>query len=176
MLLATSLQFSNDPTALAEWFLASLALIAIVTAIYVFVLNKSPPPQGETVLKTELQVAQPPQVTDAAPLIQKAGEALKSNDLKTAVEDSVQAVSVLLGNVLASSSGQQISSASISDLAYLVQTRAKSAPQIAQPVYQLNSLRLRAIPGQPVDSKEATWAVSFAQWLAQSVQSDEIKL
>ena len=170
------LQTGNDPIALAEWFVASLLLVIVVTLIYVFVLNKSPPPEGITVSKVESMQSQALGQEDPHPTLQQAENALQSNDYKGAVEYSVQAVGLCLNGLVKSSFGKEISNASISDLAYLVETKATSAPQIAQPIYQLNSLRLRVLQGQPVEQQEASWGVSLATWLVSSVESQQIKL
>ena len=50
-LFSNYLQIGNDPLALVEWFVASFALIIAVTLVYIFVLNKSPPPEGLTEAK-----------------------------------------------------------------------------------------------------------------------------
>ena len=82
--------------ALAEWFVASVALLLVVTLIYVFVLNKSPPPEGITQAKFE----SPSVVSDPALVISAAQDALKSGDGRKAVELSVKAVSLSLTSLL----------------------------------------------------------------------------
>lgn len=170
--LSSALQFPNDPVALGEWFLFSIALVVIVTLIYIFVLNKTPTPQGLTVAR--LEEAQ--RAVDPNPFLQQAAQALQSNDLKGAVENSVRAVSLELVEILRGAGITDVSSMSISDMAYLVQTRASSAPQIAQPVYQLNTLRLKAIQNQTIEQQEANWSVSFANWFVHQIESEQVKL
>lgn len=170
---------SIDPVLLLEWFAASLVLVIVVTLIYVFVLNKSPPPEGLTVAKAEQQQQQSTQViestTDPSSALAQADAALRVNNLNLAVEYSVQAVSLCLTGLILRSSGLVAPNMGISDLAYLAQSRAKSAPQFAEPVYQLNNLRLRVAQSQLITAQEASWAVSFANWLAQVCSSDQIK-
>ncbi len=175
-MLSPVLQFPNDPVALGEWFLFSIALVVIVTLIYVYVLNRTPAPQGITVAKLEQAQVENQRTTDPNPLLQHASQSLQSGDLKGAVESSVQAVSLVLTEILHSSGTPSVSFMSISDMAYLVQTRAKSAPQIAQPVYQLNTLRLKAVQNQTIEQQEAAWSVSLANWLVHQIQSEQVKL
>jgi hypothetical protein len=170
------LQFPNDPVALGEWFLLSVALVVVVTAIYVFVLNKTPEPAGPTVAKLEQPQIATLRTMDPHQALEQAAQTLQAGDIKNAVESSVRAVSFTLGNLLLASGTQDISAMSISDMAYLVQTRAKSAPQIAQPVYQLNTLRLKSVQTQVVSQQEAAWAVSFAHWLVNQVETGQVKL
>ena len=174
--LFSALQFPNDPVALGEWFLFSIALVVIVTLIYIFVLNKTPTPQGVTVAKLEEAQAEAQKTVDPNPFLQQAAQALQANDLKGAVENSVRAVSLDLVEILRGAGISDVSSMSISDMAYLVQTRATSAPQIAQPVYQLNTLRLKAIQNQTIEQQEAAWSVSFANWFVHQIESEQVKL
>ncbi len=169
------MQFPNDPVALTEWFLFSVAIVVIVTLVYVYVLNRTPVPQGLTVAKIEQAQADSQQKLDPHTSLQQASQTLQSGDLKGAVESSVRAVSIALSNLLVSSGTPDLSAMSISDMAYLVQTKAKSAPQIAQPVYQLNTLRLKAVQNQPVDQQEAAWAVSLANWLVNQTETEQVK-
>jgi hypothetical protein len=180
------LQFQNNPVALLEWFAASVAIVVVVTLIYVYVLNKSPPPEGEmTVSKVEQKSTQVAElVLDPGSLLMKAEAALKSDRFREAVEFSAQVVSLcltkLIQNNLADSSqvlGSQplATGIGISDMAYLVQSRAKSSPRFAEQVYQLSNLRLMAIQDQTVDQERAIWAFSFANWLYQIIESGQIK-
>jgi hypothetical protein len=169
------LQFPNDPIALLEWFAASVVLVIVVTLLYVYVLSRSPPPEGSIVSKM-VQSSQSPQTPlDPVVLLLKADTALKSNNLAEAVESSAEAVSSCLSEVIQRNSGQVSPGMGISDLAYLIQTKAKSSPQIAEPVYELNSLRLKVARNEAVDFQLASWAVSFANWLYQVVQEGQIK-
>ncbi len=170
------LQFPNDPVALSEWFLFSVALVVIVTILYVYILNRTPAPEGLTVAKLEQSQSDTQKTLDPHPALQQASQSLQSGNLKGAVESSVRAVSLALGNILVGSGTQDLSAMSISDMAYLVQTRAKSSPQIAQPVYQLNTLRLKAVQNQVVDQQEAAWAVSLANWLVNQTETQQVKL
>ena len=61
---------------LAEWFVASVALLLVVTLIYIFVLNKSPPPEGITQSRTESSSV----LGDPAPIISAAQDALRNGD------------------------------------------------------------------------------------------------
>jgi hypothetical protein len=179
-------QFQNNPIALLEWFAASVAIVVVVTLIYVFVLNRSQPPEGTVVSKTENQPL--PQATnpvvEPSELLTKANTALKENRLGEAVEISAGVVSVCLTlfiqrieTVESQESRRQLTAMGLgmSDLAYLIQKRAKSSPQFAEMVYQLNMLRLRALQNQMHDQQQANWAVSFATWFDQIVRTDQIK-
>ena len=169
------LQFPNDPVALIEWLAASVILVIVVTLVYVYLLSRSPPPEGNTISKLE-QSTQTTQVTpDSSILLLRADTALKNNNLDEAVESSAEAVSLCLTELLRRTTEQVSPGMGVSDLAYLVQTKAKSALQIAETVYQLNSLRLKVAQNQPIDLQQASWAVSFANWLCQVVQADQIK-
>ncbi|MHB1908976.1 MAG: hypothetical protein ACYCQJ_08930 [Nitrososphaerales archaeon] len=169
------LQFANDPVSLAEWFIASLIIVAVVTFFYLRVLNKSPPPEGQTVAKLEQTNMINEQFLDPLPLINSAEQALASNMLVPAVENSAQAATLCLYNLANGNIDHVSKTMGLSDLAYLVQSKAKTSPQIAEPSYQLNSLRLRALQNQIIDQKEASWALSFAKWLIQAVQENQVK-
>ncbi len=173
-LLFPFLQFGNAPAALAEWFIASVVLVAIVTLIYVSVLARSPPPEGATVAKLEKEQGRAVESLDPHPYVLEADQALKSNNLGAAVESSAKAISISLTGVLSNQFGSSAPTMGISDAAYLVQTKARNAPQIAQPVYQLNTLRLQALQGQPISGEQASWAVSLARWIVQAVDSGQI--
>ncbi len=167
---------------LLEWFLASIVLVIVVTLVYVFVLGKSPPPEGVTVAKVEEQQQQQTQASqllqsapDVNSALTQAEASLRANNYAATVEYSTQAISESLKTLIQRSSGQVPENMGIADLAYLVQSRAKSAPQFAEPTYRLNNLRLRAVQNQAITLEEANWAVSFAKWLAQVCSSDQIK-
>ncbi|MDH2902074.1 MAG: hypothetical protein PXY39_13980 [archaeon] len=169
------LQFPNDPVALMEWFAASVILVLLVTLVYVYILSRSPPPEGNTVSKLEQSIETTQVTPDPSVLLLRADTALKNNGFGEAVESSAEAVGLCLTQLVRRASGQVSPGMGVSDLAYLVQTKAKSAPQIAETVYQLNSLRLKVAQNQPVDLQQASWAVSFANWLYQVVQTEQIK-
>ena len=157
---------------LAMWFVASVALVAVVTLVYVFVLNKSPPPDTLTVAKIdssrEVALSSGP---DA--ILAEARTSLEGGNLTTSVEQSVRAVELVLRGVLGSS-GNVPEAMSISDLAYLIQTRAKTPTDISQPAYQLNLLRLKILQGQSPTSEEADWAFRTASWLMELSRSNQI--
>jgi hypothetical protein len=162
----------NTAASLAVWFVASVALVLVVTLVYVFVLNKSPPPPTLTVEKIEqyqsAQVSIEPEV-----LLSKAREALGRGDISGSIELAVDAAGVILSSLLGRS-GNAHSNLGLSDMAYIVQTKARSSPDISQPVYQLNLLRLEALRGENVTPEQADWAINTATWLAQIAQSDQI--
>jgi HEPN domain-containing protein len=174
---------SINPALILEWFVASIVLVTVVTLVYVFVLSKSPPPEGVTVAKVEeqqqlTQASTSTQIQPAADVnsaLTQADASLRANNYGVTVEYSTQAVSESLKTLIQRSSGQVPQNMGMSDLAYLIQSRAKSAPQFAEPTYRLNNLRLRAVQNQAVTPEEANWAVSFAKWLAQVCSSDQIK-
>ncbi len=163
------LQFGNNLVNLVEWFIASIAFIVVVTLIYVFVLNKSPPPEGFTQAKLEISSVS----TDQGSNISAARDALKNADYRKAVELSVKAVRGSLAMLL-SGSGVNLSSLNVSDMAFLVQSKAKS-PDITQPIYQLNMLNLKAAQSQSITIQEAEWAVNTSDWLAQLVSTQQIR-
>ena len=169
------LQFANDPISLAEWFIVSVIIIAVVTFFYLRVLNNSPPPEGQTVAKLEQTNTANEQSLDPLPLINRAEQALASNMLVAAVENSADAATLCLYNLAMGNIDHVSKTMGLSDLAYLVQSKAKNSPQIAEPSYQLSSLRLRALQNQIIDQKEASWALSFAKWLIQAVQENQVK-
>ena len=82
------LQIGGTNLDLIEWFLASAALVVVITLVYVFVLGRSPPPEGPTEAKLEMQT-QPIQTVDVSPIIAEARSALSNSDFKKAVELSV---------------------------------------------------------------------------------------
>jgi hypothetical protein len=178
-------QFPNDPIALLEWFAASVVLVIVVTLVYVYVLNKSPPPQGETVSKMERSTRSTQLVLDPDALLLKADAAVKSSKFAEAVEFSARAVGLCLTQIIQRNFAKEqvggsrpqlvTSGMGIADLAYLVQTRAKSAPRFAETVYELNNLRLKAARNQTIDLQQAIWAFSVASSFCQLAQSDKIK-
>jgi hypothetical protein len=168
------IQFGNDPVALAEWFIASLVLVIVVTLIYVLVLNKSPPPEGITLAKTEQQAAIASAAIDPHPVLYEADQDLKSNNLNGAIDASVRTIFLAFRNVLGGQAGTE--GMGISDSAYIIQTKGKNANQIAQPVYQLNNLRLQSLQGQPVTLEQASWAVNLARWVVDAIDSGQITL
>ena len=166
------LQTGNNPVALAEWFVASIALIIVVTLVYIFVLNRSPPPEGVTQAKVESShdiVTQP----DAGALLLEAQNSLKVGNTNATLELSVRAASAMLGSVL-SSMGINSSNMNITDMAYLVQGRSPASPDITQPLYQLNLLRLRSAQSQPMSPQEAEWSVNVVTWLSQLIANRQI--
>jgi hypothetical protein len=169
------LQFNNNPFALGEWFLFSVALVLVVTLVYLLVLHRSPPPEGLTMSKLEESNSLQTRAGALQPLAQ-AESFLAANNINGAVQSSVITVSVALKSLLGSQVGTEGDTLGISDAAYLVQSKAASAPQIVQSVYQLNNLNLQTLRGQPVSQAEAAWAVSFAKWLVQAIESNQIKL
>jgi hypothetical protein len=169
-------QFPNDPVALGEWFVASVALVVVVTLVYIFVLNRRAPP-AEVTSATAQQVTQPQVASapaDPSTSLTMAQQALQSGDNVRAVEYSVQTVESLLEGV-ARGSGAEPKYMNITDLAYLIQARSpSSSPQFAPSVYQLNSLRLKALQGQVVTQQEASWAVQLAAWVGQLTSSGRV--
>ncbi len=165
------LQFGNNPVALAEWFVASAALILLVTMVYIFILNKSPPPETMTQMKLETLSLS----SDPAPILTSAQDALKTGDTKKTIEQAVKAVRTLLANLLRGT-GADLQNMNVSDMAYLVQTKATRAPDITQPIYQLNLLNLKAAQSQPINLQEAEWSVNTANWLSQLISAQQISL
>jgi hypothetical protein len=168
-------QFPNDPVAFLEWFAATVVIVILVTLLYHYVLGRSPPPEGGKVIRTENSNETFQVSTNGFALIQRADSALKSNDLSEAIEYSAEAVSTCLADLVKRKMGQAYPGMGASDLAYLVQAKAKSAPQLAEAVNQINNLRLKVAQNQPIDFQQASWAVSFAIWLNQIVIGDLIK-
>lgn len=172
MFASSFLQGGNDPAALAEWFVASIALVIAVTLVYMFVLNRSPPPEGLTEAKVEImqrnQIA-----SDPGTFLSEAQSALKTGDAGKTVELSVRSASIVLSSVI-ERLGINPTNMNISDMAYLIQTKATTAPDITQTLYQLNLLRLRVSQAQSITLQEAEWAVNVAAWLMQLVSSQQI--
>ncbi len=166
------MQIGNDPLALVEWFVASLALIIVVTLVYVFVLNKSPPPEGTTEAKLE-QIESVSSGGDASLPLTEAGSALNAGDHNRAVELAVKATALTLGNILRTKNVDH-PDMNISDMAYLVQSKSQGSIDITQPVYQLNLLHLKIAQSQPVSPQEAEWAVHTARWVTQLAMNSQI--
>jgi len=159
------LQSGNDPVALIEWFVASVSIIVVVTLLYVFVLGKSPPPEGLTEARLEMQTEQNKMV-DSSSILTEARSALTSGDLRKTVELSVKATSLILSRIL-SSQGVDPSEMNVSDMAYIVQTKSQGSADITQPIYQLNLLHLKAAKGEPITAQEAEWSINTAAWVSQ---------
>ena len=164
----------TDQAALAEWFVVTIAIVVVVTLLYVLVLNKAPPPPGVTVAKLEQQQATT-EAPDGSAILSQAHSALLGGDYANALYIACRSVSATLGGLLRNR-GIRSEGMNVADLAYLVQSKASSAPLISEPCYHLNSLRLKAAQGQPITQQEAEWAVSIASWMIQAVQNQQIVL
>jgi hypothetical protein len=160
----TFLQAGNGYVDLTEWFIASVALVVVVTLLYVFVLNKSPPPEGLTEAKLEMQ-GQQDQSVDVSSILSEATSALANSNLKKAVELSVKATSQILSRIL-TKRGADPSNMNCSDMAYIIQTKSPGSPDLTQPAYQLNLLHLKVERGEPITQQEADWSISTARWFA----------
>jgi hypothetical protein len=171
--LVGSMLQAGIESSLAFWFIASVALVVLVTLIYVFFLSKSPPPPGMTVEKVE--AAQRLQGTEPDALITKARDAIAIGNVNQSIEFSTNAIGMILSFLL-ERAGIPNASLGLSDMAYLVQTKAKASPDISQPVYQLNLLRLKSLQGENVTAEQADWAINAATWLAQLAHSEQIVL
>jgi hypothetical protein len=159
------LQTGNDPIALVEWFVASVAIVIVVTLLYVFVLGKSPPPEGLTEAKLEMQTEQNSMI-DNSSLLTDARTALTDGDLKKTVELSVRTTSVVLSRLLRVQ-GVDPSNMNVSDMAYIFQTKSPGRADITQPIYQLNLLHLKAAKGEPISAQEAEWSINTAVWVSE---------
>ncbi|MGI0090923.1 MAG: hypothetical protein ACREBS_04370 [Nitrososphaerales archaeon] len=168
----SNLVVGNAPVAFLEWFAASVALVIIVTLIYVFVLNRSPPPEGLTQAKLE-NVRGALGSSDPSLFISDAENAVKTGDNGRAVELAVGAARALLVSIV-EKLGIRSNNMNISDMAYLVQSKAARSPDITQPMYQLNLMHLKAAQLQPVTAEEAQWAISTSSWLSQLVSAHQI--
>jgi len=164
-LLSIYLLTGNDPLALAEWFIASVAIIIAVTLVYVYVLQKSPPPDGLTEAKLESQTEQN-SLLDNSSTLSDAQNELSRGDLRKTVELSVRAASMVLSRILRLQ-GVDPSNMNVSDMAYIIQTRSLGSADITQPIYQLNLLHLKAAKGEAVTTQEAEWSINTAAWLSQ---------
>ncbi len=149
---------------LVEWFVASVALVVVVTLLYVYVLGRSPPPEGLTEAKLEMQEQQIVAI-DVSPIISEANLALSKGDLRQAVELSVRAVSLTLSQILRAK-GADPANMNVSDMAYIIQSRSPGSPDITQPAYQLNLLHLKIERGESVTPQEAEWSLNTASWFA----------
>lgn len=166
------LQTGNNLIALSEWFVASVALIVVVTLVYKYILNKSPPPEGITQYKVESNIDTTTQ-SDASTTLLEAQNLLKAGNYAETVESAVKAVSEMLASAL-SSLGAKSANMNISDMAYLIQSRSPGSVDITQPLYQLNLLRLRSAQSQPISPQEAEWTVNVAIWLSQLISTKRI--
>ncbi len=166
------LQTGNNLLALSEWFAASVALIIVVTLAYKYILNKSPPPEGITQYKVESSI-ESTSLPDPTALLLEAQNHLKSSNYTETVESAVKAVSEMLASAL-SSLGVKSANMNISDMAYLIQSRSPGSPDITQPIYQLNLLRLRSAQSQPISPQEAEWTINIAIWLSQLISTRKI--
>ena len=128
---AVYLVVSNDTVALLEWFVASVALVMIVTLVYILLLNKSPPPEGPTQAKLE-SVQNQSRSGYPDLIISDAENAIKNGDNGKAVELAVDAARASLMFLMARI-GVKPSNMNISDMAYLVQSKASKSPDITQP-------------------------------------------
>jgi hypothetical protein len=161
------LQSGNNALDLVEWFLASVGLVVAVTLVYVFILSKSTAPPTMTVAKVEEAAGPGENLAGVQVAIQKTGQALQAHDFRGVVEESAEAVSIVLRRAAQVILGRDLEGAGIADLAYIIQSKSKTPINIAEPTYQLNNLRLRAIQDQPIQEQEATWAASFSKWLVE---------
>ena len=164
------LQFGNNIIDLVEWFIASAAIIVVVSLVYVFILNKSPPPEGLTEAKLEQAYSTP---VPRANLV-SAQDALGRGDNARAVQIAVGVVSESLASLL-TRARVDTSDMNVSDMAYLVQSKGGGTTDITQPIYQLNMLHLKAVQLQPISQQEADWAINTANWISQLISSQQIR-
>jgi len=172
MLHFSFLQTGTSAVELIEWFIASVALVVVVTLLYVFVLGKSPPPEGLTEAKLEMQVQQN-EALDLSPILVEAQGAISISNFKKAIELSVRAVSLTLSRTLVSK-GADPANMNVSDMAYIIQTKSPGAPDITQPAYQLSLLHLKVEKGEPVTQQEADWSLSTANWFLGLVANSQL--
>ncbi len=132
-ILSSYLQTGIDALDLIEWFVASAALVIVVTLIYIFVLGRAPPPEGLTEAKSEMQ-NQKIESVDVTAIISEARMALANSDLKKTVELSVKATISTLSRIL-TMKGVDPSHMNISDMAYIIQSKSPGMPDITQPAY-----------------------------------------
>lgn len=165
------LQIGTSISSLLYWFVASVALVIAVTLVYVFILGKSPPPETTTQTKVE----QNQRLEETSSVLTSANAALNSADYKRTIELSAKVVAISLSGLLVKT-GLNLANMNISDMAYLVQTKAPQSQDITQHVYNLNLLHLRAAQGQQITSHEAEWAVSTASWLVRITQTGQVTL
>ena len=176
MLSLSQIAFTGtDQAALAEWFVASVVLVVIVTFLYVYVLNRSPPPEGVTVAKLEQkQDQQVSETSNGSTILSQTHSSMLGGDYSIAVDLACRSATITLSSVLRATSGSP-EGMNVSDLAYLIQSKATSCPAISESCYQLNLLRLKAAQGQRITQQEAEWAVSVASWLIQLVDDHQIE-
>ena len=171
-IISAFLQTVTDALDFVEWFVASSALVIVVTLIYVFVLGRSPPPEGLTEAKFEMQ-NQKIESIDVSAIISEAHAALTNSDFKKAIELSVKATISTLSRIL-TSRGLDPSHMNISDMAYIIQSKSPGMPDITQPAYQLNLLHLKIEKEESVTQPEASWAISTANWFSQLEAGSQI--
>lgn len=166
----SQIQIGTTASSLIVWFVASAALISIVTLIYVYVLGKSPPPEKLTEMKLETH-----QSSNQLPdLLLSSENALSSADFRTSIDISIKATVLTLATLLGRT-GANLANMNVSDLAYLVQSEFPQLPDITQHVYNLNLLHLKAAQGQLLTTQEAEWALSTANWLVQLTRAGQIR-
>jgi hypothetical protein len=125
----------------------------------------SPPPISPAGFGQSEQRFITPNLTTAFSLLEQAKVSLSSNDFRNTVENAVKAVADVYTQLL-QYFHIEAQNMSISDMAYLLQSRGVRL-QLANSSYQLNNLRLKSILGSPVTFPEASWAISFGNWLLQ---------
>ncbi len=127
MLSLAQIAFTGtDQVALAEWFVASVGLLVIVTFLYVYVLNKSPPPEGITVAKLEQkQEQQVSETTNGLSILSQTHSAMLGGDYSIAVDLAYRSAAVTLSNVMRATGGSP-EGMNVSDLAYLIHSKATS--------------------------------------------------
>ena len=165
------IQLSINSLNLSEWFVASAALVMLVTLVYFYILGKSPAPEKMTQAKLEGYQG----TLETPNLIVSIEDAIKSGDFKTSIELSTRAAALMLANLLVKS-GANLAIMNISDLAYLVQSRSPQSPDITQHLYNLNLLHLKAAQSEMVSKDEAEWALSTLRWLQQLSETGQIRL
>ena len=124
----------QDQFALAEWFAASIGLLVIVTLLYVYVLNRSPPPEGITVARLEQKQVQ--QVTETATgsmILSQTHSAILSGDYPIAVDLAHRSATTALSSVM-KVTGANPEGMNLSDLAYLIQSKARTVFRYLNPV------------------------------------------
>lgn len=169
ILLNGALQTGAYSVDFVEWFFASVALIIVVTLIYIFVLARSPAPEGLTEAKLEMQ-SQGTATVDVSSLISEARAAVSSGDLRKAIELSVKASGMVLSGMM-TLKGADPSDMNVSDMAYIIQSKSPGMSDITQPAYQLNLLHLKVEKGEAVTAQEADWSIATASWLAQQAST-----
>lgn len=162
---------NNSVLDLVEWFIASVALVVAVSLIYAFILNKSPSPEGITQLKSEQMHTD----ATAEQSISLARDAVKNCEYSKSIDLAVTAVSSSF-RALLRNTGTDLSNMNVGDMAYLVQSKVTGAPNITQPIYQLNLLRLKSAQSQAITAQEADWAINTASWLVQLISTQQIRL